>query len=74
MPTPTEHKPVRSRILKYAEAIDWAAVSQKEDEQRRGLPSDIQPANCAKNRAFLHELLTAKPRVNQLNYVPHTSQ
>jgi len=66
MPTPTEHKTVQSRILEYAEAIGWTFVSQKEAEQRRGLPSDIQPANCAMNRAFLNELMTAKTRVHEL--------
>lgn len=62
----TKFKPVQSRIPEYAEAIGWPTVFHKEALQRRGFPSDIPPANCAKNRAFLHELLTAKPRVHEL--------
>ena len=63
MPSPTEHKPDQARIFEYAEAICGTTVSHKEAVQRRGFPVDIPPANCAMNRAFLHELLTAKPRV-----------
>ncbi len=66
MSSPTENRPVQFRIHEYAEAIGGTAVSHKEAVQRRGFPGDIPPANCAKNRAFLHELLTAKPRVHEL--------
>ena len=43
MPTPTEHKTVQSRILKYAEAIGWIFVPRKEAEQRRGFNPDVPP-------------------------------
>ena len=36
MPTPSEHKTVQARILRYAEAIGWTFVSREEAEQRRG--------------------------------------
>ena len=36
MPTPSEHKTVQARILKYAEAIGWTFVPREQAEQRRG--------------------------------------
>ena len=35
MPTPTEHKTVRSRILEYAQEIGWTFVPRVEAERRR---------------------------------------
>lgn len=61
-----KHRIVQSQILEYTEAIRWTTVFHTVAEQRRGFPADIPPANCAKNRSFLHELLTAKPRVHEL--------
>ena len=40
MSTPTEHKTVQSRILKYAQAIGWIFVPRKEAEQRQDLHHD----------------------------------
>ena len=37
MPTPSEHKIVQARILKYAEAIGWTVVPREVAEERRGL-------------------------------------
>jgi len=62
----TKFKPVQSRIPECPRAIGWPNVSRVEAEQRRGFSADISPANCAKNRAFLHELMTAKTRVHEL--------
>ena len=41
MPTPGEYKTVQGRILEYAEAVGWSAVSREEAEQRRGRKSYI---------------------------------
>ena len=63
MPTPTEHKTVQSRILKYAEAIGWTFVPRKEAEQRRGFDPDAPPKDRAKNRSlFFPGLLNTKVR------------
>ncbi len=63
MPKPGEHKTVQARILAYAEAIGWAAVSREEAEQRRGFDPDVPPADRAKNRSlFFDDLLDAKVR------------
>ena len=55
MPTPSEHKTVQARILKYAEAIGWTFVSREEAEQRRGGTPD--PLSL-----FFDDLLDAKVR------------
>ena len=61
MPTPSEHKTVQARILKYAEAICWTFVSREEAEQRRGFDPNAPPADRAKNRSlFFNDLLDAK--------------
>ena len=61
MPTPTEHKSVQARILKYAEEIGWAYVSRSEAEERRGLTSTslstsgatgVSPREKAKNASW----------------------
>ena len=55
MPTPSEHKTVQARILKYAEAIGWTFVSREEAEQRRGgTPAPLS--------LFFDDLLDAKVR------------
>ena len=55
MPTPSEHKTVQARILKYAEAIGWTFVSREEAEQRRGgIPAPLS--------LFFDDLLDAKVR------------
>ena len=69
MPTPTEHKTVQSRILKYAQAIGWTFVPRREAEQRRGFNSDASPKERAKNRSlFFPGLLNAKVREFNLRY------
>ena len=55
MPTPSEHKTVQARILKYAEAIGWTFVSREEAEQRRG-------GTFASLSLFFDDLLDAKVR------------
>ena len=63
MPTPTEHKTVQARILKYAQAIGWTFVPRKEAERRRGFNPDVPPREQAKNRSlFFPGLLNAKVR------------
>ena len=63
MPTPTEHKTVQARILKYAEDIGWTVVSRKEAERRRGFDPDLPPAARARGRSlFFDDLLDAKVR------------
>ena len=63
MPSPTEHKTVQARILKYAEAIGWTVVSRKEAERRRGSDSDLPYAARAKGRSlFFDDLLDDKVR------------
>ncbi len=55
MPTPSEHKTVQARILKYAEAIGWTFVPREEAEQRRGgTPAPLS--------LFFDDLLDAKVR------------
>ena len=55
MPTPSEHKTVQARILKYAETIGWTFVSREEAEQRRG-------GTSAPLSLFFDDLLDAKVR------------
>ena len=55
MPTPSEHKTVQARILKYVEAIGWTFVSREEAEQRRG-------GTFASLSLFFDDLLDAKVR------------
>ena len=40
MPAPTEHKTVQSRILGYAQEIEWTYVPRDEAERRRGFDPD----------------------------------
>ena len=63
MPTPTEHKTVQARILKYAEAIGWTVVSRDEAERRRGFDSDSPTIARARDSSlFFDDLLYAKVR------------
>ncbi len=55
MSTPSEHKTVQARILKYTEAIGWTFVPREEAEQRRGgTPAPLS--------LFFDDLLDAKVR------------
>ncbi len=55
MPTPTEHKTVQIRILKYTEDIGWTAASRERDQFQNLF------------RAILHELMIAKTRIVDLD-------
>ena len=43
MPTPTEHKTVQARILRYAQEIGWTYVPRAEAERRRGFDPHPNP-------------------------------
>ncbi len=62
MPRPGEHKTVQSRILEYAQEIDWDYVSREEAEVRRGFDSaGASPEERARNASlFFGELLHRK--------------
>lgn len=62
MSTPTEHKSVQARILKYAEKIGWTFVSRSEAEERRGFDrTGVSPREKAKNASwFFTETLYEK--------------
>lgn len=63
MPTPGELKTVQARILEYAEALGWTILSREKAEQRRGLDSEVPPADRPRGRSlFFDELLDAKVR------------
>ena len=55
MPTPSEHKTVQARILKYAENIGWKFVPREEAEQRRGFDLDLPLKNRAKGRSLFFD-------------------
>ena len=73
MPTPTEHKTVQARILKYAQEIGWTYVSRAEAERRRGfdLAGATPEERTRKERLFfgdlLHQIMTAQLRVHDLD-------
>lgn len=61
MPTPSEHKTVQARILKYAEEIGWTVVPREEAEARRGFDSDVPPKDRAKGASlYIDDLLDPK--------------
>ena len=63
MPTPSEHKTVQARILKYAQDIGWTIVPRDVAEQRRGFYSDAPSEDRAKGASlFFGRLLDAKVR------------
>lgn len=63
MPTPSEHKTVQARILKYAQEIGWTFVPREEAEARRGFGLDAAPKDRAKGASlFFDDLLDAKVR------------
>jgi len=57
MPTPSEHKTVQARILKYAQEIGWTYVPRAEAERRRGfdpagvIPEEVLPQRSVKENA-----------------------
>ena len=70
MPTPSEHKTVQARILKYAQEIGWTYVPRAEAERRRGFdPDGATPQDRARKASLffgdlLHQLMTAQLRVH----------
>jgi type I restriction enzyme R subunit len=62
MTTPTEHKTVQARILKYAQEIGWTYVPRAEAERRRGFdPDGATPQDRAhKASLFFGDLLHAQ--------------
>jgi len=73
MPTPSEHKTVQARILKYAQEIGWTYVPRAEAERRRGFdPDGATPQDRARKASLffgdlLHQLMTAQLRVHALD-------
>ena len=63
MPTPTEHKTVQARILKYAQDVGWAFVPRDKAEKRRGFEPDASSTDNAKGASlYFDDLLDAKVR------------
>lgn len=63
MPSPSEHKTVQARILKYAQEIGWTFVPREEAESRRGFDPDASPKDRAKGASlFFDDLLDIKVR------------
>jgi type I restriction enzyme R subunit len=62
LPTPTEHKTVQARILKYAQEIGWTYVSRSEAEARRGFdPNGVTPEDRARSASlYFGDLLHAQ--------------
>lgn len=62
MPTPTEIKTVKSRILKYVQEIGWTYVNRNEAEKRRGFngeSNDIKE-KCRTASMYFEDLLYSK--------------
>jgi type I restriction enzyme R subunit len=69
MPTPTEHKTVQARILKYAQEIGWTYVPREEAEARRGFDPAVPPKDRAKGTTlFFNDLLDEKVRLFNPRY------
>ena len=70
MPTPTEHKTVQARILKYAQEIGWTFVPRSEAEQRRGFKDTGSSLSERAEKASLYfdDLLFHKTREFNPNY------
>jgi len=70
MPAPGEHKTVQSRILKYAQEIEWDYVPREEAEARRGFdPAGSTPEEQArKGSLFFGNLLHAQVRAFNPKY------
>ena len=70
MPTPSEHKTVQARILRYALDIGWIYVPRNEAEARRGFdPSGATPAERAhKAPPYFGDLLHTQIRIFNPKY------
>lgn len=62
MSSPTEHKTVQSRILKYAQEIGWTYIDRSEAEKRRGFNADLYDISdrCRTASLYFEDLLYAK--------------
>ena len=62
MKSPTEHKTVQSRILKYAEEIGWSYVDRSAAEVKRGFNSDSSDIQerCRTASLYFEDTLYAK--------------
>ncbi|MBF0399097.1 MAG: type I restriction endonuclease subunit R, partial [Desulfobacterales bacterium] len=74
MPTPTEHKTVQARILKYTQEIGWTFIDRKEAEKRRRFNNDLSNVQerCRTALLYFEELLYAK--VKQFNPRYHETE
>ena len=71
MPTPTEHKTVQARILKYTGNSDWSIISREEAEQRPWFDPNAAPKDPAKYHSIiLDDLLDTKVR----KFIPHYAE
>jgi type I restriction enzyme R subunit len=70
MPTPTEHKTVQARILKYAREIGWTYVPRAEAEARRGFDANgATPEDRARPASlYFGDLLHARVLAFNLKY------
>ncbi len=70
MPTPSEHKTVQARILKYAQDIGWSFVTREEAQQRRGFDSEGNTPEESAHKAslFFADLLYAQVRAFNPQY------
>src|SRR3972149_8773088 len=67
MNSPTEHKTVQSRILKYAEEIGWSYVDRSTAEKRGGFNSDSSDIQERCRTASLYFEDTLYARVREFN-------
>jgi type I restriction enzyme R subunit len=67
MPTPTEHKSVQARILKYANDIGWTIVSRSEAEKRRGFNHSAASLREKAKQASRFFAATLFEKVKQFN-------
>jgi len=70
--TPTEHKTVQARILKYAQEIGWRFVPRAEAEVRRGFDANGATAEERARMAslFFGDLLYEQTRAFNPKYAP----
>src|SRR6202035_3403173 len=70
MSSPSEHKTVQARILKYAQDIGWNFVTRAEAETRRGFdPDGVTLEDRARTASlFFGDLLHAQVRVFNPKY------
>jgi len=67
MPTPTEHRSVQSRIIKYAEEIGWSFVPRTEAEIKRGFSEELHNIQDKAKNANLYFADILHQRVKEFN-------